>query len=187
MRVADTELPGVLLVETRVLGDGRGKFRETWRREAYAAAGIGPDFVQDNASVSAAGVVRGLHYQHPHGQGKLVTVLRGAVWDVAVDVRRGSPSFGRWTAHELSDENGHQLWIPAGFAHGFAALSDDAVVSYRCTEEYHRDGDRAVLWSDPALGIPWPVAAPVLSEKDARAPCLAEVPPAALPAYAPAP
>jgi dTDP-4-dehydrorhamnose 3,5-epimerase len=184
--VRGTGLPDVLLLETRVLRDARGAFRETWRQGAYAAAGVGPGFVQDNASVSARGVVRGLHYQHPRGQGKLVSVLRGAVWDVALDVRRGSPTFGRWTAHELSDGNGHQLWIPAGFAHGFVALTHDAVVSYRCTEYYDPDGGATVRWDDPALGIPWPVPDARVSDRDRAAPSLAEVPTERLPSY-PAP
>jgi dTDP-4-dehydrorhamnose 3,5-epimerase len=178
-----TALPGVLLLVSRVLRDERGAFRETWRAASYGAAGVGPAFVQDNASVSLRGVVRGLHYQHPQGQGKLVSVLRGAVWDVALDVRRGSPAFGRWTAHELSDGNGHQLWIPAGFAHGFATLTDEAVVSYRCTEYYDPDGDETVRWDDPALGIPWPVREAKVSDKDGAAPLLARIPADRLPPY----
>jgi dTDP-4-dehydrorhamnose 3,5-epimerase len=181
----ETALAGVRLLTPRVFRDARGVFRETWRQDAYAAAGVGPTFVQDNASTSAAGVVRGLHFQHPRGQGKLVSVLRGRVWDVAVDVRRGSPTFGRWTGHELSDDNGHQLWVPAGFAHGFAALTDEAVVSYRCTAYYDPGADLAVRWDDPALSIPWPVKAPQVSTKDRGAPLLAEIPPEHLPHFEP--
>lgn len=183
MKAVPTGLPGVLLVETRVFGDARGWVRETWREAEYAAAGIAGPFVQDNASWSAAGVVRGLHFQHPHGQGKLVSVLYGEVWDVAVDVRAGSPTFGRWTAAALSDRNGRQLWIPAGFAHGFAVLSDGAVVQYRCTAAYHPPGERIVRWDDPALGIGWPVRDPLLSARDASAPRLAELPAEALPPF----
>jgi dTDP-4-dehydrorhamnose 3,5-epimerase len=181
----ETALAGVRLLKPRIFRDARGVFRETWRQDAYAAAGVGPAFVQDNASTSAAGVVRGLHFQHPQGQGKLVSVLRGMVWDVAVDVRRGSPTFGRWTGHELSDDNGHQLWIPAGFAHGFAALTDGAVVAYRCTRYYDPEAEGTVRWDDPAIGISWPVADARLSERDAAAPLLAEMDAGRLPPYHP--
>jgi dTDP-4-dehydrorhamnose 3,5-epimerase len=184
MQVHETELPGVLLVETPVFPDQRGRFRELWREDAYAAAAIGPGFVQDNVSVSTAGVLRGLHFQHPHGQGKLVSAVRGTIFDVAVDVRRGSPTFGAWTGRELSGENGLQLWIPPGFAHGFSVLDREAVVVYRCTRVYRREYDRTVLWSDPDLGIRWPLSEPVLSDKDAAAPRLAELPSEALPDYA---
>lgn len=183
MKVEATSLQGVLLVHTGVFRDARGWVRETWRAREYEAAGIAGPFVQDNASASGAGVVRGLHFQHPHGQGKLVSVLHGEVWDVAVDVRAGSPSFGRWTAECLSADNGRQLWIPAGFAHGFAVLSPEAVVQYRCTARYHPECGRTVRWDDPALGIDWPFRGLVLSEIDRSAPRLAELPADALPPY----
>jgi dTDP-4-dehydrorhamnose 3,5-epimerase len=183
MNVRPTALPGVLLLEPRSHADHRGSFRELWRAREYAAAGVGPAFVQDNISVSRLGVVRGLHFQQPNGQGKLVSVLHGAVYDVAVDVRAGSPTFGRWVAEELSAANGRQLWVPAGFAHGFAALEEGTVFHYRCTDYYAPAAEGTVRWDDPALGIPWPVDVPVLNPKDAEAPLLAELDPARLPPY----
>ncbi|MFW6331555.1 MAG: dTDP-4-dehydrorhamnose 3,5-epimerase, partial [Gemmatimonadota bacterium] len=178
MDVTATPLPGILLIRPRVFRDDRGRFLETWRRERYVDAGLPADFVQDNAAVSTRGVLRGLHYQYPEPQGKLVMALQGEVWDVAVDVRRGSPHFGRWYATTLSAENGHQLWIPEGFAHGYVALSESAVFAYKCTRAYHPAGDAAIRWDDPELGIDWPVAAPVLSDKDAAAPLLRDIDPA---------
>lgn len=186
MRVTGTELPGVLLVEPRVFRDARGHFLETWSRARYEEAGIaaGLEFVQDNVSVSRRGTVRGLHYQEPHAQGKLVSVLLGEVWDVVVDIRRGSPTFARWAGFTLSAENGRQLWVPPGFAHGFAALADDTVFAYRCTDSYHPEAEGTVLWSDPALAIPWPVEGePLLAAKDAAALPLGEIPPYCLPRY----
>jgi len=181
MKVTPTELPEVLLVEPRVFGDARGFFLETFQAERYAAAGIPGHFVQDNLSRSAKGTLRGLHFQEPRAQGKLVLVLHGAVWDVAVDVRRGSPRFGRWVGLELSEENRRQLWIPPGFAHGFCVVSDTADFFYKCTELYAPETERVVRWDDPALGIRWPIAAPLLSAKDRAAPTLADAP--VLPVY----
>jgi dTDP-4-dehydrorhamnose 3,5-epimerase len=183
VRIVPTVLPGVAVVETRTHRDERGWFRELWREEAYRDALGVPPFVQDNVSRSGRGVLRGLHVQHPQPQGKLVSVLEGEIWDVAVDVRAGSPTAGRWVAETLTAEGGRQLWIPAGFAHGFVVLSDAAVVHYRCTAPYRRDADRAVLWSDPELAIPWPVAEPILSPRDAAAPPLRDIPPGALPPF----
>jgi len=183
VKVTPTELPGVLLVEPTVFRDVRGFFVETFQAERYAAAGIPGPFVQDNLSRSGKGTLRGLHFQEPHAQGKLVQVLRGAVWDVAVDVRKGSPHFGRWVGAELNDENRHQLWIPSGFAHGFCVLSESADFFYKCTALFAPEAERAVRWDDPALGIRWPVEAPRLSAKDAAAPPLSQAP--VLPAYAP--
>lgn len=184
MRVEATALPGVLVVEPRVFPDSRGRFLESWRADRYAAAGLPAHFVQDNVSVSRRGVLRGLHLQHPHGQGKLVTALRGAVWDVAVDVRRGSPTFGRWFGCELSGESARQLWIPPGFAHGFVVVSEEeATVLYKCTETYHPEAETTVRWDDPALRIEWPVDRPVLSEKDLAGMMLAEVPEERLPQW----
>jgi dTDP-4-dehydrorhamnose 3,5-epimerase len=181
MKGSATELPGVLLLETRAFRDARGSFRETWRDARYRDAGVSGPFVQDNVSISRAGVLRGLHFQHPHPQGKLVSVLQGAAFDVAVDVRADSPTFGRWTGRLLSADNGCQLWIPEGFAHGFLALAEDTVLLYKCTSSYHPEAERTVLWDDPVIGIDWPDAAPLLSEKDLRGSSLADVAPEHLP------
>ena len=175
MKVIETSLPGCQVIEPKVFGDDRGWFFESWNRERYARHGIGPDFVQSNLSRSARGVLRGLHYQWPNPQGKLVSVLEGEVYDVAVDIRRGSPNFGQWTAVHLSAENGRQFWIPEGFAHGFVALSEFAQFAYLCTAAYDQQADAAVLWDDPELAIDWPVARPQLSAKDAAAPKLRDV------------
>lgn len=174
-------LPEVLLVEPRVFGDDRGFFMELFHARRYADAGIPGPFVQDNYSRSARGILRGLHFQEPQAQGKLVQVLAGAVYDVAVDVRKGSPTFGKWVAVELSSDNRRQLWIPPGFAHGFCVLSESADFHYKCTTLYSPETERSVLWSDPDLAIPWPVREPVLSAKDARAPRLQDAP--VLPVY----
>ena len=187
MEVIETSVPGVLLIRPRVFRDDRGSFLETWRAERYADEGLPTEFAQDNAAISSRGVLRGLHYQHPSPQGKLVMVLAGEVWDVAVDIRRGSPTFGRWAAETLSAENGHQLWIPEGFAHGYVVLSESAVFAYKCTRPYDPHGDAAVRWDDPELGIDWPVGEPVLSQKDRDAPRLEDVPPDRLPVYGSAP
>ncbi len=176
MEVRRTELADVLLIEPRVFGDTRGFFLETFHAERYGAAGIRGPFVQDNWSRSVGGTLRGLHFQEPHAQGKLVQVVAGAVYDVAVDVRRGSPTFGRWVGVELSAENKRQLWVPGGFAHGFVVTSDVADFFYKCTDVYRPEAERAVAWNDPALAIRWPVEAPLLSPKDAAAPCLADAP-----------
>lgn len=181
MKVQPTELPGVLLLEPRVFGDSRGFFVETFHAQRYTDAGIPGPFVQDNLSRSVRGTLRGLHFQEPNGQGKLVQVLAGAVWDVVVDVRKGSPTFGRWMAAELSSGNKWQLWIPPGFAHGFCVLSDSADFFYKCTSLYAPESERSVAWDDPDLAIPWPVKEPLLSVKDQRAPRLKDAP--VLPAY----
>ena len=183
MIVESLALPGVLLIKPRHFRDARGQFLETWHDERYAAAGLPGPFVQDNVSVSLHGVLRGLHFQHPKSQGKLVTVLAGSVFDVAVDVRRGSPAHGRWIGHELTAESGHQLWIPPGFAHGFLVTSSEAVFSYKCTAYYSPSDERCVRWNDPAIGIRWPSDAPVLSDKDGVAPLLRECAPELLPVF----
>jgi dTDP-4-dehydrorhamnose 3,5-epimerase len=176
MKVHQTELPGVLLIEPRVHGDQRGFFIETWHQARYEEAGILGPFVQDNHSRSAKGILRGLHTQlGAHAQGKLVRVVHGAILDVAVDIRVGSKTFGRFTAAELSAENHHQLWVPPGFAHGFCVLTDAAEVEYKCTALYHPESELSIRWNDPALGIPWPIETPTLSPKDRDAPTLAEV------------
>lgn len=155
-----------MIIEPRVFTDARGFFFESYNADRYAEAGLPRVFVQDNHSSSVKGTIRGLHYQLRRPQGKLFRVLRGAVFDVAVDIRRGSPTFGRWTGVELSAENKRQLFIPAGFAHGFCVVSDGAEVEYKCTDVYVADDQRGVLWSDPTIRIPWPVGEPVLSDQD---------------------
>ncbi len=176
MELVETALPGVLLITPRVFGDDRGFFLESWNARSFAAAGLDPAFVQDNHSRSARGVLRGLHYQLRAPQGKLVRVTQGAVFDVAVDVRRSSPHFGRWVGYELSAENHRMLWVPPGFAHGFVTLSESADFLYKCTEFYDPDDDRGVAWNDPAIGIEWPDCGvpPQLSGKDAAASLLAD-------------
>ena len=181
MKVEQTALPGVLVLEPKVFGDARGFFMETWNRSRYAEAGLPGEFVQDNVSYSRHGVLRGLHYQSPRAQGKLVHVLEGEVFDVAVDVRVGSPTFGRWAGATLSAQNRRQLWIPPGFAHGFCVTGETALFCYKCTELYAPEHEGSILWNDPAIGIAWPLEHPTLSAKDAAAPPLAAVSPARLP------
>jgi len=176
MKVIATAIPEVLIVEPKVAGDARGFFIETFRADRYAAHGIVHPFVQDNLSRSARGVLRGLHLQNPKNQGKLATVLHGRVLDIAVDVRRGSPTFARHVAVELSADNRRQLWIPRGFAHGFAVLSETADFFYKCDDLYSPADEIVVRWDDPAIGIAWGVEAPQLSGRDAAAPRLADVP-----------
>jgi dTDP-4-dehydrorhamnose 3,5-epimerase len=183
MRVLTTNLPGVLVIEPAVHGDARGYFFESWRRDHYAEAGIGPDFVQDNISRSARGILRGLHLQEPFAQGKLVSVLEGEVFDVAVDVRVGSPTFGKWHGQTLSAENKRQFFVPAGFAHGFCVTSESALFAYKCTEYYHPETELSIAWNDPQLAIEWPIAQPTLSARDARGPRLSEIPESRLPRY----
>lgn len=175
MRIHSTDLTGVKLVEPRVFADERGWFAESWRAERYREHGIGPDFVQLNSSQSTRGVLRGLHFQWPEPQGKLVWVSAGRVFDVAVDIRPDSASFGRWTAVELDAESQRQLWIPEGFAHGFQVLSETATFHYLCTRPYRGDFDAAIAWDDPDIGIDWPCEPGGLSAKDRAAPRLAEM------------
>jgi len=175
MKVSETTLPGVYLIELRVFPDQRGFFQETWQATRYAEAHIPGPFVQDNHSYSTHGSLRGLHYQLKHPQGKLVWVLQGEVFDVAVDIRRGSPTFHRWVGVRLSADNFRQIYVPPGFAHGFCVLSEIADVEYKCTELYDPVDEFGVLWNDPALGISWPVHEPLLSEKDRTALRLAEL------------
>ena len=176
MRFIETSLPGVILIEPKVFEDDRGFFMETYHLARFRENGIPDVFVQDNHSSSNRGVLRGLHYQEPKPQGKLVRCTRGALFDVAVDIRRGSPSFGHWFGAELSEENKHLLWIPPGFAHGFCAVSDVADLVYKCTALYDASSDRAILWNDPDIGIEWPITSPLLSPKDAAAPRLRDAP-----------
>lgn len=183
MKKIETDLQGVWIVEPKVFGDQRGFFYETWQQQRYADIGIKGTFVQDNVSFSRKGVLRGLHYQQPHSQGKLVTVLQGEVFDVAVDIRVGSPQFGQWTGVVLSGENHRQLWIPEGFAHGFCVLSETAYFSYKCTDVYAPECEGGILWNDPDIGIKWPLEDVVLSDKDQIYPCLKEVSFEKLPKY----
>ena len=183
MKVTPLALPEILLIDLRVFGDARGWFAETWQGERYAAAGIPNRFVQDNAAYSQRGVLRGLHAQHPFGQGKLVQVLMGEVFDVAVDVRRGSASFGQWAGVSLSGENKRQFWVPPGFAHGFLVTSETALFVYKCSDYYHPETEFGVRWDDPAIAIDWPLdGLPELSKKDQEAASLADIPADRLPA-----
>jgi dTDP-4-dehydrorhamnose 3,5-epimerase len=175
MNIIKTDLPEVLIIEPKVLGDQRGFFLETYHFARYASSGIGRPFVQDNMSRSGYGVLRGLHLQNPFTQGKLVSVLRGRVLDVAVDVRVGSPNFGRHVAAELNEDNRRQLWVPRGFAHGFAVLSESADCFYKCDDLYSPTDQIVVRWDDPAIGVNWGIDKPSLSPRDADAPALSEV------------
>jgi len=181
MKVTPTNLPDVFVIEPIVYRDRRGFFMETHQQPRYAEAGIDRRFVQDNLSRSTQGVLRGLHYQIHHPQAKLVQVILGEVFDVAVDIRPGSPHFGQWVGVTLSGDNQHQLYIPEGFAHGFCVLSSEAMFLYKCTDIYRPEDEGGVLWSDPAVGIHWPVIDPVLSDKDRAYRLLADIPTTALP------
>jgi dTDP-4-dehydrorhamnose 3,5-epimerase len=172
VKVVDLALPGVKRIEPDVFGDERGYFMESFQATRYAEGGVNGPFVQDNLSYSRYGVLRGLHYQHPNGQGKLVQVLEGEVFDVAVDIRRGSPSFGEWVGERLDATSHHQLWVPGGFAHGFCVLSETALFVYKCTDYYAPESERGIRWDDPDIGISWPVAPSEISHKDAAAPYL---------------
>lgn len=183
MNVVETGLPGVLLVEPDVFGDDRGFFMETFNAERYREAGLPSEFVQDNLSFSQHGVLRGLHFQNPNPQGKLVYVLQGEVFDVAVDIRAGSPNFGEWTGVTLSAENKRQFYVPEGFAHGFLVTSDSALFAYKCTDRYNREAEFGIRWDDPEIGIQWPADTPSLSEKDQSFPLLSAIPEKWLPAY----
>jgi len=177
MKINETRLAGLLLIEPKRHGDHRGFFAETYSQRTYTELGIDATFVQDNHSLSASvGTVRGLHFQSPpHAQAKLVRCGRGAIFDVAVDIRRGSPTYGHWAGYTLSAENGAQLYIPVGFAHGFASLEPNSEIIYKCSDYYAPETEGALRWDDPDIGIAWPLtSAPVLSEKDAAAPLLAD-------------
>lgn len=183
MKVDTTSLPGVLLIEPRVFMDARGWFQEVWQSQRYQDLGLPSQFVQDNLSYSSYGTLRGLHYQYPHAQGKLVYVISGEILDVAVDVRVGSPTFGRTCEVVLSSDNKRQLYIPEGFAHGFCVTSATALVIYKCTELYTPAAEGGVLWNDPDLAIRWPVPTPTLSEKDQRYRPLRDIAHELLPRY----
>ncbi|MBL1260660.1 MAG: dTDP-4-dehydrorhamnose 3,5-epimerase [Thiotrichaceae bacterium] len=183
MDVIESSLPGVLIIKPKVLGDERGYFVESYHHTRYQQAGIPGPFVQDNLSLSKQGTLRGLHLQHPHSQGKLVSVLQGEVFDVAVDVRVGSPHFGQWISVTLSQQNKHQLYIPAGFAHGFCVTSDEALFTYKCSELYHPESEVSILWNDSDIGIVWPSEQPQLSKKDQQALPLSKINQQQLPRY----
>ncbi|NQZ96262.1 MAG: dTDP-4-dehydrorhamnose 3,5-epimerase [Myxococcales bacterium] len=175
MKFIETPIPGVVLIEPDVFGDVRGFFLETYHAERYRENGIPLTFVQDNHSSSVRGTLRGLHAQHPRAQGKLIRAIEGEIYDVAVDARRGSPSYGRYFAALLSSENKKQLYAPPGLVHGFCVTSETAQVEYKCTEFYHPGDELSVLWNDPDLGIPWPIESPILSDKDRSAPRLKDI------------
>lgn len=176
MIVEKTPIEGVLLVKPKVFGDKRGFFVETWQKKRYEEAGINLPFVQDNHSMSTKGILRGLHFQKKHPQGKLVMVSQGEVFDVAVDLRKDSPSFGQWFGALLTAENQHQLWVPPGMAHGFVVLSETAHFHYKCTDYYHPEDEGSIRWNDPDVDVKWPISfEPVVSEKDAKAPFFADI------------
>jgi dTDP-4-dehydrorhamnose 3,5-epimerase len=183
MKVTTLAIPDVLLIQPRTFTDERGYFLETWQSDRYTEAGIAQPFVQDNLSFSRRSILRGLHFQWPRSQGKLVSVLQGAVFDVAVDVRRGSPTFGTWVGQELSAENHRQMWVPEGFAHGFVVLSECALFAYKVTAPYVREDEVTIAFDDPSLAIAWPGDRHVLSPKDAAAARLANIPLERLPAF----
>ena len=184
MKVTAAKIPGLLIIDPVVHGDARGFFVETYSRDRYAEAGVSGDFVQDNLSSSRRGILRGLHLQHPRGQGKLCSVIEGEVFDVAVDVRIGSPTFGKWDGVTLSSDNKRQLYIPPGFAHGLCIVSERALFSYKCTDFYSAENELGVSWNDEDIGIEWPIDAPLLSDKDRANPKLRDISPDRLPRYA---
>lgn len=183
MKILPTSLDGVLIIEPAVFKDGRGYFMETYHQKRYKAEGLKINFVQDNLSFSVRGTLRGLHYQFPNAQAKLVHVVKGEIFDVAIDIRRGSPSFGQWTSLCLSEKNKKQLFIPEGYAHGFSVLSETAVLMYKCSNFYAPESEKGIIWSDPDIGIDWPVENPLFSEKDGKYPCLKDLPSEYLPVY----
>jgi len=184
VKVIETSLTGCYVIDPKVFGDDRGFFFETWNAGRFGEVGLPTAFSQSNVSSSTRGVLRGLHYQWPHPQGKLVSVLEGEVYDVAVDIRRGSPTFGRWEAVVLSAANKRQFWIPPGFAHGFAVLSDTALFHYLCTDVYVKEADAGIRWNDADIAVDWPIGQPLLSAKDEQAPFLKDLPEDRLPVVA---
>ena len=175
MKFLHAALPGVIVVEPQIHRDARGVFFEWFHADRYREAGIGETFVQINQSLSMRGTIRGLHAQWRRPQAKLIRVLDGAVWDVVADIRRGSPTFGRWAGIEVSAENGRQVYVPRGYAHGFAVIGERAAVEYACSDYYDPGGELAIAWNDPQIGVTWPLTEPVLSPRDAQAPRLADV------------
>ncbi len=176
MNILTCPLSGLLIIEPKVFGDARGFFLETWNQQRYAEAGLDAAFVQDNISFSRKGILRGLHFQNPKPQGKLLQVLQGEVFDVAVDIRRSSPTFGKWHGLVLSSENKRQFYIPSGFAHGFLVLSETALFHYKCTDFYSPRDEMALRWDDPDIGIEWPLTEPLVSERDAKGLRLRDLP-----------
>ncbi len=185
MKMIETSLPGAIIIEPQVFGDARGFFYESYNQGTWRDAGIDVEFIQTNVSRSARGVLRGLHYQWPNPQAKLVSVLEGEVYDVAVDIRRGSPNFGQSTGVMLTAENHRHFWVPEGFAHGFCVLSEFATFSYQCTALYDAQADAGIRWNDAELGIDWPLSEPLLSDKDRKTPFLKDVAPERLPVFVP--
>jgi dTDP-4-dehydrorhamnose 3,5-epimerase len=185
MKVTPTSLPDVRIIEPKAFEDRRGFFMETYHQRRYEQSTIDCIFVQDNLSHSVRGILRGLHYQLQYPQAKLVQVIRGAIFDVAVDIRQGSPTFGKWIGAHISDKNRHQVFVPKGFAHGFCVLSEKADVLYKCTDFYAPGDEGDILWSDPGIGIDWPITDPMLSDKDSHYPCLRDVPLERLPMFTP--
>lgn len=183
MNIIETKLPGILILEPKLFSDERGYFLETWHSTRFENAGIPGPFVQDNISFSKKGVLRGLHYQYPRSQGKLIQVLWGEVLDVAVDIRAGSPTYGRWISEVLSEANHKQMYIPPGFAHGYCVTSETAVFLYKCTEFYNSATEHGIIWNDPELNIDWPVKKPILSAKDKNYARLKDISPEALPHF----
>ena len=183
MKIVPSALPEIFIIEPKVFQDERGFFMETYQQKRYTEAGIASVFVQDNLSYSVRGTLRGLHFQVKQAQAKLIQVIEGTIFDVALDIRRGSPYFGQWTSVHLSDENKRQFFVPEGFAHGFCVLSASAQVVYKCTDYYAAEDEGGVLWSDPTLAIDWPISQPLISEKDSQLPYLADIPPKRLPVY----
>lgn len=184
MNIIETRIPGVVVIEPEVFSDARGFFMETWNQDRYREISLPGGFVQDNLSYSVRGVLRGLHFQNPNPQGKLVSVLQGEVFDVAVDIRTGSPTFGQWVGVTISAANKRQVYVPEGFAHGFAVTSEAALFFYKCTDYYYPQVEGTVLWNDPDIGIDWPLYTPILSGKDRDARPLMEIPVKELPRYA---
>ena len=183
MKVEKTKFPGLFVLKPQAFGDVRGYFMELYHSEKYANAGIRATFVQDNISVSRQGCLRGLHYQFPNSQGKLIWAVQGSVFDVVVDIRRGSPTFGQWFGTEISSDNRKQLWVPPGFAHGFCVMSETVAFMYKCTDFYSPQSEYTILWNEPSLNIKWPLLSPVLSEKDKNGHLLRDIDPEKLPEY----
>jgi dTDP-4-dehydrorhamnose 3,5-epimerase len=183
MKLISTSLPGVILIDPDVFKDDRGFFIETFHKKRYAEGGIDRIFIQDNLSHSKQGTLRGLHYQLKNSQGKLIYVVTGDIFDVAVDIRHGSPTFGKWAGTRLSEKNRKQIYIPEGFAHGFCVLSETADVIYKCTDFYTPGDEYGVSWADAAIGIDWPIKSPILSDKDSKNPALGKIPANHLPVY----
>ena len=168
-------MEGLIYIEPKIFEDGRGWFYESWNKERYSEIGITEDFVQDNFSLSSRGVLRGLHYQKPYTQGKLVSVIKGEVWDVAVDLRKGSSTFGKWLGFTLTGERKEQLYVPKGFAHGFCVISETAIFHYKCTDKYSPESEHGIIWKDRTLNITWPIKDPIISEKDKEYPEFIEI------------